>query len=120
MKRLFCILIIVLTLCSITTTVYAVDMYNETESIVYVENTPKSGSDTDSAWIPDMTSIVITILVSGGISIGLVVSHNKANKKISATNYVAENGYKVNSRNEQYVKTYDTVQKNFYGSNQNK
>lgn len=65
-------------------------------------------------WLPDLTSIVITIIV---MLIVLVVSlgiHNKANKKISATNYVAKDGYRVINRNERFVRTYETVQHGYY------
>lgn len=118
MKRFFVIILLLLSLCCIFATTVNAQEVQATE--VVVENNVYSDSVSDDAWIPDITSIIVTLLVSGGAAVFLVMSHNKANRQISATNYVAENGYKVNRCKEQYIRTYTTTQHNFYGSNNKK
>jgi hypothetical protein len=114
MKKLFILILLLMSICCLVTTPVYAEAVQPVE--IEVESNVYESSSSDDAWIPDGTSIIVTLLVCGATGVGLVISHNKANRQISATNYVAENGYKVNNRQEQYVKTYTTVQHNFYGS----
>lgn len=88
--------------------------FNKMVSGGVIDEYGSSNTADERWWLPDMPSIVITIIV---MLIVLVVSigiHNKANKKISATNYVAKDGYRVLDRSERFVRTYETVQHGYY------
>jgi uncharacterized protein len=55
-------------------------------------------------------SIILTVafvLVS-------LVNHNKANKKVSATNYIKDGTYKIASNKKRLIRTYETVQRDYY------
>ena len=65
-------------------------------------------------WIPDMPSIIATVIITAVFCLILIKRHNKANIPISATNYVSN--YRVLNRNERFVRTYQTVQHNYYKS----
>lgn len=72
-------------------------------------------TEEDASWyLPTQGSLLISFFVMVFVGITLIVQHNKANKKISATNYVAKNGYKVLDRNERFVRTYETVSHGYY------
>ena len=138
MKKLLLLTTIVLML----TSVFAFAIYNEdncmspinatTSNAIFLDET-EANVDTDSTtitidvnaeesadsdWlIPTSTSIIVSIIVMVVTAISLIAKHNSANKKISATNYVSKNGYQVYDRKENYVRTYETVQHNFYKQN---
>lgn len=67
-------------------------------------------------WIPTGTSIIITLIVMAIVTIILIAIHNKANKKISASTYIANDGYKVYDRKETFLRTYETVSRGYYKS----
>ena len=119
MKKLLAIFIVLLVICSaFVLPVYATEASSET-NIVVVESNVYSDGDTNDAWVPDGMSIIVTLLVSGVTAIALIISHNSANKQVSATTYMAKNGYNVKRNQKQFIKTYNTTERNFYGSNKN-
>lgn len=73
-------------------------------------------NDTEQWWIPTGTSIVVTLIVMTIVTIILIAKHNKANKKISASAYIPNDGYKVYDRKETFLRTYETVSRNYYKS----
>lgn len=71
--------------------------------------------DLSEKWyIPDMNSVIVSLLIMAVTTVILLVQHNKANKKISATNYISKDGYQVYDKKEVYVRTYETVQHDYY------
>ena len=73
-----------------------------------------SSSADRSPLMPDGAAFVLSFLVMIIVLLVLLAKHNKANKQISATNYMPQNGYVVNNRQERYVRTYETVQRGYY------
>ena len=118
MKKNLIILTIFIIMCF---TIMPISVHAETyNDYDYEEYSSEYSEEEDNWYIPDGTSIVITIVIMGVTAVILVVKHNKANRKISATAYVAKNGYNVHDRKERYVRTYETVQRGYYQQNNNK
>lgn len=118
MKKILIILTIFIVMCF---AIMPISVHAETYNDYDYEEYSSEYSETEDNWyIPDGTSIVITIVIMGVTAVVLVVKHNKANRKISATAYVAKNGYNVHDRKERYVRTYETVQRGYYQQNNNK
>lgn len=118
MKKIFSFLIILLVMLFVLA---PISVHAETyDDYDYEEYSSEYSETSDDWYIPDGTSIIITIVIMGVTAIVLVVKHNKANRQISATAYVAKNGYNVHDRKERYVRTYETVQRGYYRQNDKK
>lgn len=87
---------------------------NYYEQNVYADS---SSDDLIDKIIPDGTSIIVTLIVTGGVVILLIAKHNSANKRITASNYIDKDGYIVKNKNVKYIRQYDKVYRGVYKQN---
>ena len=65
--------------------------------------------------VPSMIkAIPIALLIAVLVVIFLIIKHNSANKQPSATNYLSQDGYDIIDKQNTFVRTYETVQQNYY------
>ena len=92
------------------------------EDEVYLEqNVYSNTSDSDimDDIIPDGFSLIVTLIVTGGVVIILIVKHNSANRRITASNYIDKDGYIVKNKNVKYIRQYEKVYRDVYKQNKN-
>lgn len=71
----------------------------------------------DSIWYyikPNGTQLLCGLILTVLILVSLYLKHNKANKVVSATHYISEDGYKINNKKVNFVREYPIVHKNYY------
>jgi uncharacterized protein len=61
-----------------------------------------------------MSALPGSLLVTAIVVIILVVKHNKANKSVAATSYLNNGDYDVICKDETFVRSYETVQHDYY------
>jgi uncharacterized protein len=69
-----------------------------------------------NALIHGMTStgVIVGLVAAGIVLVVLFINHNSVNKTPSATKYVSGSDYKINDKKEVQIRTYETVQRNYY------
>ena len=60
------------------------------------------------------SGFVISAIICGLTVAGLIITHNKANKSITANTYVEKDNYDLINKKEKYSRTYETVQRDYY------
>jgi len=95
---------------------YASSMYAMAENALNnMSYWMSKGADSIFYYIkPTLSQILISIVFTLGVLIGAYKKHNKANKTVSATQYISKDGYKILDKKVNFVKEYSNVHRGYY------
>ena len=71
----------------------------------------------DGTWFyikPTLGQILVSIVLTLGVLLISYKKHNKANKTVSATQYISKDGYKLLDKKVNFVREYSNVQRGYY------
>ena len=68
---------------------------------------------------PTIPQFFVSIIASIAICVIMYAKHNKANKTVSASHYVGNDGYKINNKKVNFVREYTNVRKGYYKQSSN-
>ena len=73
------------------------------------------GADSTFYYIrPSFPQILVSFIVTIILSITMLAKHNKANKTVSASHYIGNNGYKINNKKVNFIREYTNVRRGYY------